>query len=460
MVSTRAARMKAAIGRAGFPTADVGGDQLFVWNYRVREPDVDEWHIVSTRRANLPNGICVGRTTWQRPGGSADDLLLIESYECPRREVAHDTLLELLATFQIPRDFVPDVDAPAGLQLVDADGTNALVAVGNLVLRVSSGGSAPIPARLISRQVVERVAARPTGPPTPSATTAARPAAGVRRRKRLAVGDSMSVEPNRTLPRPRGRRDRTGPLPEGLRSRWSHPCRGRHTDLRGRGSRRRRDRVLLACRSRRGRRGARPSRPRRRRAVSRPWFTVDRGRTAPEVQLVAFPFAGGSASVFRAWPAWLPPTVELRAALLPGRERRVSDLPHDRIATLVSELADVFAEFVDPPFVLFGHSMGATVAYELTREMVGARSGAAGRVDRVWSAGSRRGRSASAPPWAPRRRVRRGSSRARRDPAGGVRAPRVGRPRPAGAPRRLHSGGDVRVDARSSDRHPAGGVRR
>lgn len=104
--------------------------------------------------------------------------------------------------------------------------------------------------------------------------------------------------------------------------------------------------------------------------MSRPWFTVDRGRTAPEVQLVAFPFAGGSASVFRAWPAWLPPTVELRAALLPGRERRVSDLPHDRIATLVSELADVFAEFVDPPFVLFGHSMGATVAYELTREMV------------------------------------------------------------------------------------------
>ena len=149
--------------------------------------------------AILPNGICVGRTTWQRPGGSADDLLLIESYECPRREVAHDTLLELLATFQIPRDFVPDVDAPAGLQLVDADGTNALVAVGNLVLRVSSGGSAPIPARLISRQVVGRVALRPAARPTPGATTGARPAAGVRRRKRLAVGDSMPVEPGRKL---------------------------------------------------------------------------------------------------------------------------------------------------------------------------------------------------------------------------------------------------------------------
>ncbi len=148
MVSPRAARMKAAIGRDGFPTADVGGDRLFVWNYRVREPDVDEWHMVSTRRATLPNGICVGRTTWQRPGGSADDLLLIESYECPRREVAHDTLLELLATFQIPRDFVPDVDAPAGLQLVDADGTNALGGRGEpgapgFERRVRAGPGAP-----------------------------------------------------------------------------------------------------------------------------------------------------------------------------------------------------------------------------------------------------------------------------------------------------------------------------
>jgi hypothetical protein len=197
MVSARAARMKSTIGRDGFPATDVGDDRLFVWNYHVREPDVEDWHVVSTRRACLPTGICVGRTTWQRPGGSADELLLIESYECPRREVAHDTLLELLATFQIPRDFEPDVDAPAGLQLVDADGTNALVAVGNLVLRVSSGGSVPIPARLVSRQVVGRVAARPTARP-PGATNAARPVP-MRRRKRLAVGDSTPIEPGQKL---------------------------------------------------------------------------------------------------------------------------------------------------------------------------------------------------------------------------------------------------------------------
>jgi hypothetical protein len=197
MVTPRAARIRDAIGHREPPATDVGPDRVFVWNYQLHDADVDDWHMVSTRRTCLPDGLCLGRSAWQRPGGSADDLLLVEWYECATRESAHDVLVELLATFEVPRDFAPDPDSPAGFQLVDADGTNALIAVGNLVLRVSSGGSEPIPARLVSRQLIQRVATRP------ERTTARAAPTTSRRRKRLAVGDSIAIEPGRRL----GRRD-------------------------------------------------------------------------------------------------------------------------------------------------------------------------------------------------------------------------------------------------------------
>jgi surfactin synthase thioesterase subunit len=103
--------------------------------------------------------------------------------------------------------------------------------------------------------------------------------------------------------------------------------------------------------------------------VSERWFAPERRWAAPEVRLVAFPFAGGSASVFRGWSAWLPPAVELWPVLLPGRGRRVSEPARDRIATIVSDMAALLPAVVEAPFVLFGHSMGATLAYELTREL-------------------------------------------------------------------------------------------
>lgn len=194
MLTPRAHRIRQEIGAEELPATDVGNEQLFVWNYRIVDNDVADWHIVSSRRTVLPTGVCVGRTTWQLPGGSAEELLLVESYECPDREQAQELLLELLATFHVPRDFTPAPDPAAGFQLLDAGGSNALVAVGNLVLRVSSAGGRPVPADLILQQLVERVAARPDA-------AAERLDAGAEASspERLAVGDRLVVRPPERL---------------------------------------------------------------------------------------------------------------------------------------------------------------------------------------------------------------------------------------------------------------------
>ena len=87
------------------------------------------------------------------------------------------------------------------------------------------------------------------------------------------------------------------------------------------------------------------------------------------MRIFCFPFAGGSASVFRDWPAELPAEVELCAALLPGREDRWWEPPFQQITPLVQALAQALTAYQDLPFAFFGHSMGALIAFELTRQL-------------------------------------------------------------------------------------------
>nr|WP_245652887.1 alpha/beta fold hydrolase [Herbidospora sakaeratensis] len=88
-------------------------------------------------------------------------------------------------------------------------------------------------------------------------------------------------------------------------------------------------------------------------------------RPAP-VRLFCFPYAGGGAAVFRRWPAALP-GVEVYAIRLPGRENRFCEpllTSHDG---LPERLADALRPLLDRPYALFGHSLGALLAYETAR---------------------------------------------------------------------------------------------
>jgi pyochelin biosynthetic protein PchC len=99
-------------------------------------------------------------------------------------------------------------------------------------------------------------------------------------------------------------------------------------------------------------------------------------RPNARAQLVCFPHAGGSASSFRPWSGLLPETVELVVVQYPGREDRFGEPMVDRMDVLVDGICDALAGVLHRPYVLFGHSMGAVVAYETAQEL--RRRGVAG----------------------------------------------------------------------------------
>lgn len=85
--------------------------------------------------------------------------------------------------------------------------------------------------------------------------------------------------------------------------------------------------------------------------------------------LLCFPHAGGSAATYARWPGFLP-DVHVVALELPGRGQRIDEPPLDSMADLVADLAKpVMRHAATGEFALFGHSMGALVAFELAHRL-------------------------------------------------------------------------------------------
>ena len=88
------------------------------------------------------------------------------------------------------------------------------------------------------------------------------------------------------------------------------------------------------------------------------------------IRLFCFAHAGAGASTFHGWPELVGPGVQVTAVQLPGREDRIRERAHEDLEALLGELVPVLAGAVDGPYALFGHSMGALVAYEAARRLV------------------------------------------------------------------------------------------
>jgi medium-chain acyl-[acyl-carrier-protein] hydrolase len=99
------------------------------------------------------------------------------------------------------------------------------------------------------------------------------------------------------------------------------------------------------------------------------WVKVSRPRPAARLRLVCLPFAGGGASRFRPWPAYLPDDVEVLPIQIPGREDRFLEPAIDSMDPLAGRLVEELSGYLDRPFAFFGHSMGALVAFELARRL-------------------------------------------------------------------------------------------
>jgi surfactin synthase thioesterase subunit len=100
--------------------------------------------------------------------------------------------------------------------------------------------------------------------------------------------------------------------------------------------------------------------------ISSDWFIRPQPKLAPAARLICLPYAGGSAATYVPWAKSLPREVELIALQPPGRGSRMAETPHTQMAPLVADLMRVFPRITDRPYVLFGHSLGSRVAFEVT----------------------------------------------------------------------------------------------
>jgi medium-chain acyl-[acyl-carrier-protein] hydrolase len=89
----------------------------------------------------------------------------------------------------------------------------------------------------------------------------------------------------------------------------------------------------------------------------------------PRLRLLCLPYAGAGASAYRSWAKALPSEVELYALQLPGREARRREAPYTQLEPLIEILARLVAGLPPLPLVLFGHSLGAIIGFELARSL-------------------------------------------------------------------------------------------
>jgi pyochelin biosynthesis protein PchC len=115
-----------------------------------------------------------------------------------------------------------------------------------------------------------------------------------------------------------------------------------------------------------------------------PWFhrlgpSALAGAARPaSVSLVCFPHAGGAAGTFFQLATRLAPDVAVYGVQYPGRQDRLDEPCVDDVVELAESITaellksrstGVGAEARPERFALFGHSMGATVGYEVARRL-------------------------------------------------------------------------------------------
>ena len=103
--------------------------------------------------------------------------------------------------------------------------------------------------------------------------------------------------------------------------------------------------------------------------MTTPWLVDRKPNRRASVRLFCFPYAGGGDSIFHSWQQSLSNAIEVCPVQLPGRGSRIAEPPCTEMDQLVRPLGQALASYLDKPFALFGHSMGALIAFDLARHL-------------------------------------------------------------------------------------------
>jgi surfactin synthase thioesterase subunit len=90
-----------------------------------------------------------------------------------------------------------------------------------------------------------------------------------------------------------------------------------------------------------------------------------RGSQYARYQMILFPSAGAGAPALSELSLSLPNSIDTWVVQLRGRGDRLSESPLTCMETLVDEIVSSIALLEKKPIILFGHSMGSLIAYEV-----------------------------------------------------------------------------------------------
>ena len=99
------------------------------------------------------------------------------------------------------------------------------------------------------------------------------------------------------------------------------------------------------------------------------WFVIPKPNINADLKLICFPYAGGSASTFLPWIKNLPNNVELIIIQAPGRGSRMGEQTYSDMQTLIADLIKIIPSVLNKPYILFGHSLGSRIAFELMNQL-------------------------------------------------------------------------------------------
>ncbi|PID43654.1 MAG: hypothetical protein CSA52_02805 [Gammaproteobacteria bacterium] len=95
-----------------------------------------------------------------------------------------------------------------------------------------------------------------------------------------------------------------------------------------------------------------------------PWITCYVPRPYAAVRLICIPHGGGGPQSYKTWAEQLPEHIEVLALGFPGRGSRYAEAAIHSMPPLADGITEALKPFLDKPYALFGHSVGALVAYE------------------------------------------------------------------------------------------------
>ncbi|MCK1516316.1 thioesterase [Bradyrhizobium sp. 190] len=87
------------------------------------------------------------------------------------------------------------------------------------------------------------------------------------------------------------------------------------------------------------------------------------------MRLFCLPYSGGSAMFYARWRRLLPTWIDVRPVEWPGRGARMDEPLATDPRVLASQLAAELHAQLDAPYALFGHSLGALIAFELAHSL-------------------------------------------------------------------------------------------